>query len=65
MGKNYYNDISLSEAGSEEEWEHVSNADYCEDDDEQVLLDDEGKFKYVVNETKMQIHWTKMHILII
>ena len=55
MGNNYSNDISLSEAGSEEEWEHVSNADYCEDDDE-VLLNDEGTFKNVVNETKMQFH---------
>ena len=55
MGNKYSNNVSLSEAGSEEEWENVSNVDYCEDDDE-VLLDDEGKFKNVVNEAKMQFY---------
>ncbi|GFH56148.1 hypothetical protein CTEN210_12624 [Chaetoceros tenuissimus] len=40
MGNNYSNNVSFSEAGSEEEWENVSNVDYCEDDDE-VLLHDE------------------------
>ena len=56
MGNDYSNNVSLSKAGSEEEWENVSNVDYCEDDDE-VLLDDEGKFKNVVNETKIQFHF--------
>lgn len=55
MGNNYSNNVSLSEAGSEEEWENVSNVDYCEDDDE-VLLHDEGKFKNVVDETNMQFY---------
>ena len=50
MGNKYSNVVPLSEAGSEEQWENVSESD-CYEDDNEVLLDDEGKFKFL-NESK-------------